>query len=202
MSNWTYINGLISVKPLGRTQPEKKYILDTILEHLPYVPGSEHGMETYTIQRKGNDSSSSDDEFHQCTTNAQDNYGDREGIDNKGWYRTQSTYFIIVDGSLRDTYFSETLKAFMNWFCRLAKRIEICDANISISGYDIDYNYKKLAITNENDIFSKLEEIPSWCNDTDGEMAWAEYLMWDKAENGTMPDKLQCKYDFNSKSKS
>lgn len=28
MSNWTYINGTITVRPMGRTQPEKRYILE------------------------------------------------------------------------------------------------------------------------------------------------------------------------------
>lgn len=31
MSSWTYITGVITVSPMGRTQPEKRYILDTIL---------------------------------------------------------------------------------------------------------------------------------------------------------------------------
>lgn len=43
MSWWTYINGSIVVYPMGRTQPEKKYILDTVLAHLPLVTGSEGG---------------------------------------------------------------------------------------------------------------------------------------------------------------
>ena len=37
MSAWTYITGVITVFPMGRTQPEKRYILDTILEHMPRV---------------------------------------------------------------------------------------------------------------------------------------------------------------------
>ena len=135
MSSWTYINGVITVRPMGRTQPEKRYILDTILEHLPYVPGSEGGMNTYVIQRNGNDCSSSADEFDMFTTNAKDDYGRREGDDNHGWFRTQSSYFIIVDGALRDTYFEDTLKSFMNWFCRLAKRLGVEDISEAFSFY-------------------------------------------------------------------
>ena len=37
MSSWTYINGTITVSPIGRTQPEKKYILDT--ENLMEIAG-------------------------------------------------------------------------------------------------------------------------------------------------------------------
>ena len=53
MSSWTYINGVITVFPLGRTQAEKRYILDTVLDHLPKVTGSERDMNTYLIQKSG-----------------------------------------------------------------------------------------------------------------------------------------------------
>ena len=53
MSHWAYIRGTITVEPLGRTQPEKRYILDTVLDHLPRVSGSEEDMNVYAIQKKG-----------------------------------------------------------------------------------------------------------------------------------------------------
>ena len=53
MSYWTYIRGVIDVKPMGRTQHEKRYILDTILEHLPEVTGSERNMHVNVIQKDG-----------------------------------------------------------------------------------------------------------------------------------------------------
>ena len=198
MSSWTYINGIITVRPMGRTQPEKRYILDTVLEHLPYVPGSEGGMETYVVQRNGDDCSSSVDEFDMFTTYAKDNYGRREGDDNHGWFRTQSSYFIVVDASLRDTYFEDTLKNFMNWFCRLAKRIGVENVNVAITGHDADYNYKRFMFTDENGMMDGLEEKASWCNDT-GEPAWAEYLMWDREKNGSMPITLKYKYVTDKK---
>lgn len=37
MSWWTYVHGIVVVKPMGRTQAEKRYILDTVLEHLPIL---------------------------------------------------------------------------------------------------------------------------------------------------------------------
>ena len=37
MSYWTYVNGTVIVSPMGRTQAEKRYILDTVLSHLPRV---------------------------------------------------------------------------------------------------------------------------------------------------------------------
>ena len=51
VSFWTYVNGTITVSPMGRTQAEKRYILDTVLEHLPLVTGSEGDMDTYNIHK-------------------------------------------------------------------------------------------------------------------------------------------------------
>ena len=45
MSSWTYINGTVTVCPMGRTQPEKRYILETVLNHLPRVTGSGGDMD-------------------------------------------------------------------------------------------------------------------------------------------------------------
>lgn len=63
MSSWTYIQGTITVSPIGRTQAEKRYILDTVLAHLPIVSGSEKDMDVYVIQKNGHNSSCSCDEF-------------------------------------------------------------------------------------------------------------------------------------------
>lgn len=41
MSNWTYVQGLIELDVPGRTQAEKNYILQTVIDHLPKVTGSE-----------------------------------------------------------------------------------------------------------------------------------------------------------------
>ena len=46
MSPWTYVSGLIRVPPAGRTQAEKRYTLETVLEHLPAVSSSEGYMDT------------------------------------------------------------------------------------------------------------------------------------------------------------
>ena len=51
MSYWTYLTGTVTVRPMGRTQAEKRYILDTVLEHLPLVTGSERDMNVYIIQK-------------------------------------------------------------------------------------------------------------------------------------------------------
>ena len=83
MSSWTYINGTITVRPMGRTQPEKRYILETVLNHLPRVTGSEGDMNVYIIQKNGHNSSCSCDEFGEVTNNLIDRYGYKSR--SRGW---------------------------------------------------------------------------------------------------------------------
>lgn len=192
MSYWTYINGTIVVEPMGRTQPEKKYILDTVLDHLPIVSGSENNMDIHVIQKNGHNSSCSCDEFGMSTNNLVDFYGnkDRKG----GWLRTQTEYIIVVYGSLRDRIYSETYKEFQTWLCRLAKRVTIRDVLVRVNDYE-----RSCIITNDHDVYTKMFEDPSWCKDNEyGEPTWCEYLMWDKMKNGCYPIMLAYKY-YNCK---
>lgn len=68
MSYWTYISGIVEVCPIGNTQPQKRYILDTVLEHLPVVSGSEGNMKVHVVQQYGHDSASSCNEFDEPLT--------------------------------------------------------------------------------------------------------------------------------------
>ena len=58
MSYWTKVNGNIIVEPIGETQAEVRYVLDSVLEHLPIVSGSEGCMDVYIIQKNGHNRSS------------------------------------------------------------------------------------------------------------------------------------------------
>ena len=64
MSMWNYVRGLIELDVPGRTQAEKNYILQTVIDHLPKVTGSEKSMNIYTIQTAGHDSWQNFDEFY------------------------------------------------------------------------------------------------------------------------------------------
>lgn len=179
MSWWTYINGTVTVSPMGRTQAEKRYILETILDHLPVVSGSERDMEIYIIQKNGYSSSSSHTEFGEWG-----GYRDRKTLSTK----VQDQYILVVNASLRDRMFSETFREFQNWLCRLAKRVSVEDVLVEISAYE-----QSLIVRNKNDIYGKMFEYPSWCNDT-GEPTWCEYLMWNRAKNSDYPMILGYKY--------
>ncbi len=185
MSMWTYINGTITVNAIGRTQAEKEYILRTVLDHLPLVTGSERDMETYLIQTKGYNSSSSVDEFENHSNQLINSYGTHD--QKYGWLKTQSKYIIVVDGALRDRMFDTTFAEFNKWLCRLAKRVKINDVLVKLSNYEKTYIF-----SNKDGIYTKMFERPSWTSD-DGEPAWWEYLMWQPDSVG-FPRQLAYKY--------
>lgn len=168
MSEWTYINGTITVSPMGRTQAEKRYILETVLNHLPQVTGSEGDMEIQIVQKGGYNGSSSCDEYGDRTNNLTNmyNHKSRKG----GWLRVQHEYMLVINSSLRDREFGKTLKEFNNFICRLAKRVQIEDSLVKVSGYE-----QELLITNKNDVLSDMFELPSWISEDS--QNWCEHLM-------------------------
>ena len=197
MSYWTYINGTITVCPMGRTQPEKRYILETALNHLPRVTGSEGDMNVYIIQKNGYDNSCSCDEFGEVTNNLIDRYGRKNR--NRGWLRTQNEYILVVNGALRNREFEQTYKEFIKWFVRLCKRVGCKDVLVEIKGYDKSTIIKNRNIQKEKysfeSVFDNLFEEPSWCNNSK-EPNWCEFMIYDKAKNSDYPMILAYKY-FN-----
>lgn len=195
MSYWTYISGTIRVSPPGRTQAEKRYILDTILAHLPNVTGSERDMYITVMEAHGCESSSSHDEFQMLTDNLVDRYGQRNRKD--GWLRCNEDYLLILEGKLRDREFEQTYKEFVKWLCRLCKRIDVEDILVQIKGHNhseiITNSYLIHPKHSYNTRFGQMYENPSWCNDT-GEPAWWEYLMWDRYGDSSLPLQHVVKY--------
>lgn len=190
MSWWTYVNGTITVSPMGRTQAEKRYILETVLNHLPLVTGSESDMNVYIIQKEGHNSSSSCDEFGERTNNLKDRYGNHTR--EYGWLEVQDKYILVVDGALRDRVFEQTFREFMKWLCRLAKRVDIDNILVRIHDYGKEHIIDD--ICNINSPYYKMNEWPSWTEQSNGEPCWCEYLMWDRAKNSRYPMLLGYKY--------
>lgn len=188
MSRWTNINGTIIVSSWGRTQAELRYILDTVLEHLPRVTGSEGDMDVYTIQTNGHNTSVNVDEFGAPTNNLIDSYGDKSYT--RGSLKCQDKYIIAVNGALRDRHFDQTFREFQKWLCRLSKRCRVYKVFVKIEDYD------HFAIIDDNfDKYFKMHESYSWNNK--GEINWCEYLMWDKAKYSGLPVMLEYKYYNN-----
>lgn len=181
MSHWTHIFGIVEVRPAGRTQPEKRYILDTVLEHLPVVRGSEGNMKVHVVQQYGHSSSSTHNEFDESMWVRRDH-------DHDGWTRTQDKYTLVLEGHLRDTEFDGTLCALNKWLNRLAKRLWVTNILVKLSD-----GYKTLVL-DDPEPYSEMTEEPSWSPKNNGEPAWFEYLMWDAAKGTRYPMKLMYKY--------
>lgn len=149
MSSWTYVQGLIELDVPGRTQAEKNYILQTVIDHLPKVTGSEKSMNIYTIQTAGHDSWQNFDEFYNRVED----------------FRTQSRYFLVLDGNLRDRHYKDTFKELNKFLNRLGKRLMVDSVYVRL------YNYEHSHIfTNKNNCYGKMFE-----NDN----PWYNYLMWE-----------------------
>lgn len=199
MSSWCYIQGTITVSPIGCTQAQKRYVLDTVLAHLPIVSGSERDMNVYVIQKNGHNSSSSCDEFGERTNNLVDRYGQKSRV--RGWLCTQDEYILVVDAALRDREFDQTYREFIKWLVRLGKRVMIDNILVKISGYDKSTIIKDYCVQNEKysyqSVFLNLFEGTSWVND-DGEVNWCEYMLYPRAKDSDYPMMLAYKY-FNDK---
>lgn len=143
MSMWTYIRGLIELDVPGRTQAEKDYILQTVIDHLPKVTGSERNMEIHTVRAYGYDMWSNRDEL------------DNLALD----FKTQSRYFLVLDGSLRDRYYKDTFKELNKFLNRLAKRLMIDSAHVELNDYGINHT--------------------CYGNMFEQEDPWYNYLMWE-----------------------
>lgn len=176
MSMWTHIRGTLTVSPFGRTKHEVRYILETVLDHLPKVTGGERDMETYVVEK-----------YHPNIYSSHNEFGVRiQSYEHKEF---SDQLIVVLDGDFRDRYFNETLREFMNWFMRLAKRVSVYDVIVSITADDRKQPY---IFTGE---FWDYVEDPSWClSNKGGEPNWCEYLMWERAKNSDLPMMLQRKY--------
>lgn len=164
MSVWTGIRGRIEVNPIGKTQAEKRYILETVLAHLPVITGSEEDMHIYIIQPDGFDRSSNVDEFGYRTNNLINHYGKKDRV--YGRYQLQGRYILVLDADLRDREFVYAYRQLQKWLCRLAKRVYISRVMV-----EIECLSKDIIINNTKDCYSKMFEF---------EDGWYEYLLWDK----------------------
>ena len=190
---WTYIHGIITVSPMGRTQAEKRYILETVLDHLPSVTGSEKNMSVYIVQKNGHNSSSSHTEF-----GVWGRYIKHDTLSTN----VQDTYILVVDGSFRDRVFDYTYKEFQKWICRLAKRVQIDEVLVEIEGYNKSALIRNHCIQNKylwQTVYGQMHESPTWSYDDHEfhEPNWCEYLTWENEKNSDLPMMLEYKYINN-----
>lgn len=197
MSKWTYIRGTILVEPMGRTEPEREYILKTVLEHLPRVHGSEGNMQVLISQPGGHNFSTSHDEFDIFIPTY---YDERE--------HQQTQYILTLYGNLRDTVFSETVRNLSKFLSRLSKRVPVDDILIRVDDGGFWGHYGNKLIISNPEPYSDMFETPSWnwdreyklpCfapmyNDPNGN--WCEYLLWENFKETSYPKKLLKKLGY------
>ena len=182
MSYWTHILGVIQVSVIGRTQHEKTYILNTVLDHLPIVSGSERDMNVIVNVSDSANTFCTHDEFDMMTDNLTDRYGNKTR--ERGWLKYSDTYYLTVYGNLRDRFFKDTFREFQKWLSRLSKRINVETIDVTITSddrkqpYHFYYDY--------DSPYDRMFEEPSWVN-KDGEPAWFEYLMWEREPYSSLP---------------
>lgn len=173
MSWWTYVNGLIMVEPAGGTQPEKRYVLETVLAHLPRVTGSEEDMKIHIVQKEGYSGSANFNEFFE-TVHRED-------------FKTQDCYYLILEGQFRDRMYEQTFRELNKFLNRLAKRVYVDDILIRLTGWN------KETIISNSDPYQDMYEYSADSNKD--EPAWWEYLLWDRDPfGGSYPEKLTHKY--------
>ena len=189
MSVWSYVQGTIEVSVPGRTQPEIDYILQTVLDHLPRVTGSERDMMVYAVRHQYAGRSCPRDEFGQHTNNLVDIYGNKSS--SRGWMNTQDRYSLVLVGHFRDRMFEETHREFMKWLCRLSKRLQVVSVLVRIDG---DFNMSLVIdAPSWDNPYCSMFEYPSYGKD-DREPAWYEHLMWKKWKDTSLPIEHVVKY--------
>lgn len=189
MSSWTHIDGIINVSAFGRTSYESRYILDTVLDHLPAVWGSEGNMKVYVVTPDYYRMSSSHDEFGNPYWKMENHEGNCMEINND--------YILVVRGDLRDTEYFTTYRNFQKWLCRLSKRIFVDAVLVNIRGDWWPHHHTTLqyGVNNEYNPYSYMYEYSIDCMENDNwEPNWAEYLLWDRGVNTDMPMMLAYKY--------
>ncbi len=153
MSSWTYVAGMVEVCVLGRTQAEMLYTFQTTLEHLPQISGSERNAAFHIIQCAGTNTSSNLDEF-----------GNPSNLLPCGAFgkllKTQTQYYVVIEGSLRDRTFEETYRETVEWLCRLSKRCQVCDVLIRVRSQS-----KRQLIDDNEKCFCEMFELPGRCPD-------------------------------------
>lgn len=171
MSQWTRVTGVVEVSPMGRTQAEKTYVLETILSHQPKITGGEDDASVKYFMNNGYDTSSSHDELGRRYFSMEDGH-------------MQSRYTVVLTGDLRYRDFKTTFKETVNWLCRLAKRVIVNNVLIKVSE---DFGESRI-IEDTRGVFYEMFEDPSWSISKNQQQCNRfEYLLWDGDRYSGLP---------------
>lgn len=140
MSYWTYVIGAIEVDAWGDTNIEKEYNLKTVLSHLPIVTGSERDMKVFINMGSVRSSCNFDERGNSRTEQLKRNRNEC------------NSYIITLQGSLRDSYFDETLRELTKFLTRLGKYVFTRDISVIVHS-DMGESY----IFNDPNLLNNME---------------------------------------------
>ena len=133
MSFWTSVIGMVKVTVPGRTQPECDYVVQTVVNHLPLITGSEGPVSVHIVKKSGHSSLSNTDEYLQFSNLLPDESGTPCRY---GWLRVQNSYILVIEGALRDRFFLQTAKETVKFLNRLSRTLEVTYYHVDVFSDD------------------------------------------------------------------
>ena len=149
MSQWTYVNGVIKVDTMSRSSAETLYLVQTVVNHLPVISGSERNVQYYINLENGYNTSSNVDEFDKFS-----NLGN--GWTGKRLFEWQTNTLITMYGALRDRTFEETLRETTKTLARLSSRLLVDECVVSVRSYRDSFVFN-------NPEWMKNAYMSDWC---------------------------------------
>lgn len=176
MSTYFRINGVVTVKPKGRTQAEKQYVLETVLQHLPLVTGIDTKMNVHIVPcYSGGKSDFNLDEFGKATDNIYP-WKERAFVAVGDAYNlVQSekpifdSYTLVLDAALWFIDYDKGCREFQKWLCRLAKRVLV---NTVVVALFADDSAQSMVLSEYDNVYVDMFE---------DEQNWCDFLLWKPA---------------------
>lgn len=162
MSYWTYVSDMLKVESGSRSTPETMYRVQTVLNHLPKITGSEGPVLFYPVLSERSHLVSNEDEFEQRSNLGNWRYG--------RMFASRTECLIALDGALRDRVFPQTARETVKTLCRLASRLYVQECLVKVRGD-----------TGEEMILNN----PRWLLDADVS-DWTDKLLWKFDEEGNI----------------
>ena len=128
MGVWTHIIGAVEADTHGRTSAESLYIAQTVVDHLPRVPGGEGDLQVYVTLKRGYNCSSTHDENDVRT--------DLGKAKSWGMFEHQTRVLITFQGDLRHTELWEATRDSVKMLNRLSKKLLVVRSSFRVIGFD------------------------------------------------------------------
>ena len=141
---WVYVIGAIEVDTYAQTSAEAKYIIETVIRHLPKVHGGEGPVKISYCLKEGSNVSSNTDEFGRFSNLYDGSYFET--------FEDQTKAIITLYGDLRHNDFEETKRDVSRLLARLAKRLDVYNCCVRVT----DSFKNECIFTNRNDWLGEI----------------------------------------------